>query len=285
MQSTTGFSPMVRTSQPQQAHRPKPQRLQRRTPCSSSTFRIRPCCLGINTRPRLQSFPMGLPKPMASRSGRLRAMLLSPDPLAAITVSISPPSAPVQVGLSQQFTGAVRNDPANQGVAWRIGDGTCPATNCGTIDSTGKYTARMIVPNPPTITVSATSVADSSKSGSAAVILGSNPNNAKLNGRYAFLLQGYDGDGSAAFAGSFMADGNGNITAGIADFNFSSAIFVATNLTFAGIYSVGSDNRGSMTLTLANAGAALSGFTQTLSFALDSFASGVAGRGRLVEID
>ncbi len=82
-----------------------------------------------------------------------------------------------------------------------------------------------------------------------------------------------------------MADGNGNITAGIADFNFSSAIFVATNLTFAGIYSVGSDNRGSMTLTLANAGAALSGFTQTLSFALDSFASGVAGRGRLVEID
>jgi len=200
-------------------------------------------------------------------------------------VAVSPTIATVQNNGVQQFIATEDPFGTIPVVNWSLSGAGCSGASCGTIDSTGKYTAPAIVPNPPTITVSATSVADSSKSGSAAVILGSNPNNAKLNGRYAFLLQGYDGDGSAAFAGSFMADGNGNITAGIADFNFSSAIFVATNLTFAGIYSVGSDNRGSMTLTLANAGAALSGFTQTLSFALDSFASGVAGRGRLVEID
>jgi hypothetical protein len=46
------------------------------------------------------------------------------DPLAGITVSISPATAPVEVGFSQQFNATVGNDPANKGgqlecLGWR----------------------------------------------------------------------------------------------------------------------------------------------------------------------
>jgi hypothetical protein len=106
-----------------------------------------------------------------------------------------------------------------------------------------------------------------------------------LNGQYAFLVGGYDGDGNAAMAGSFTADGNGNITKGIADYNFSSGGFVGTDLTFTGTYSVGSDNRGSMTITVSSPRVFSSGFSQTFSFSLGSFSSGIAARGRMVELD
>jgi hypothetical protein len=149
----------------------------------------------------------------------------------------------------------------------------------------GKYTAPATAPNPAFVTVTATSVADSSVSGSATVTVGGNPDNSKLNGQYAFLLGGYDGDGNVAMAGSFTADGQGKISQGVADYNFSSAIFVAANLTFTGTYSVGSDDRGSMAITLSSPRAFPSGFSQAFSFALGSFNGGIATRGRMIELD
>ena len=146
-------------------------------------------------------------------------------------------------------------------------------------------TAPPVAPNPPLVTVTATSVADSSVSGSATVTLVSNPDNSKLSGQYAFLLGGYDGDGNVAMAGSFTADGQGNISQGVADYNFSSAIFVATNLTFTGTYSVGSDSRGSMTITVSSPRVFPSGFGQTFSFSLGSFNGGIATSGRMIELD
>ena len=86
-------------------------------------------------------------------------------------------------------------------------------------------------------------------------------------------------------AGSFTADGQGNISQGMADYNFSSAIFVATNLTFTGTYSVGPDNRGSMTITVSGPRVFSSGFGQTFSFSLGSFNGGTATRGRMIELD
>jgi hypothetical protein len=106
-----------------------------------------------------------------------------------------------------------------------------------------------------------------------------------LNGQYAFLLAGYDGDGNVAMAGSLVADGSGNITQGVADYNFSSAIFVATNLMFTGTYSIDPDNRGSMTITVSSPRAFPSGFSQTFSFSLGSFNAGIATRGRMIELD
>lgn len=41
--------------------------------------------------------------------------------------------------------------------------------------------------------------------------------NASLQGSYAFLLRGFDGSGPVAMAGSFVADGSGNVTGGVMD--------------------------------------------------------------------
>jgi hypothetical protein len=149
------------------------------------------------------------------------------------------------------------------------------------IDSSGNYTAPDVAPSPPIVRVVATSITTPAASGSATIVVGTNSNNAKLNGHYAFLLQGYDGDGNVAIAGDFVADGNGNITSGIADYDFSSGILFVQGAAFSGTYSVGPDSRGSMTIT----GGFASGLSQTFTFALSSIASGVASRGRLVEVD
>src|ERR1700690_4121035 len=79
-------------------------------------------------------------------------------------------------------------------------------------------------------------------------------------------------------AGTFVADGNGNLTAGVEDLDFTSSLDVAPNVPFTGTYAIGSDNRGSMTLTTQT-------FAQAFSFSLGSFSAGVADRGRLVEVD
>jgi hypothetical protein len=42
-------------------------------------------------------------------------------------------------------------------------------------------------------------------------------NNSNMVGSYAFLMQGFDSNGPVVFAGSFAADGNGNITGGVLD--------------------------------------------------------------------
>ena len=69
--------------------------------------------------------------------------------------------------------------------------------------------------------------------------------NANLTGAFAFSYTGTDG-GFLAVAGSFQADGNGNITSGMEDIN--SGLGIATNAAVSGTYTVRADGRGSATL-------------------------------------
>ena len=98
-----------------------------------------------------------------------------PDPAGAVAVSVSPASASIQVGTTQQFTATVSPSGVNQAVAWSVSGSGCSGANCGTISSVGMYTAPASVPNPVTVTVTATSVTDSTKSGSATVTIASPP--------------------------------------------------------------------------------------------------------------
>jgi hypothetical protein len=88
----------------------------------------------------------------------------SSAPAVQISVTVSPPSASVAVGLTQQFTASVTGT-TNPAVTWSVGGG---ASN-GTISATGLYTAPANVPSPAQVTVTATSQADSSKSAPATV--------------------------------------------------------------------------------------------------------------------
>ncbi len=86
-------------------------------------------------------------------------------------VTVSPASVMVQPGGVQQFTAIVSPSGANQAVNWSASGAGCTGASCGTIDSTGKYTAPASVPNPPTVAVKATSVADATKVAAAAVTI------------------------------------------------------------------------------------------------------------------
>src|SRR5208337_3674117 len=88
--------------------------------------------------------------------------------------TISPPTAQVSVNGQQQFTGTVTGT-GNTGVTWSISGAGCSGATCGTITSNGLYTAPSVVPNPPTVSVTATSVADPSKFATATVTVVSGP--------------------------------------------------------------------------------------------------------------
>ena len=105
-------------------------------------------------------------------------------------------------------------------------------------------------------------------------------NNTELSGRYAFLLSGYDTHGNrVAAAGSFVADGAGNITGGVEDLNDTGVAPQASLTINSGAYSVGADNRGIITFTNS------SGSSYTMAIATGSVVGGTVEKGSAVEFD
>ena len=85
-----------------------------------------------------------------------------------VSVGVSPSTASVGVGAQQQFTASVTGS-TNTAVTWSLSGTGCTSTLCGTISTSGLYTAPSATPNPPFVTVTATSVADPTKSGTASI--------------------------------------------------------------------------------------------------------------------
>ena len=88
---------------------------------------------------------------------------------AAVTVTVSPPTSTVYIGSQLQFTATVTGTP-NTFVTWSVSGPGCFGVTCGSITTFGVYTAPATIPSPPTVTVTATSLADGT-TGSAVVTL------------------------------------------------------------------------------------------------------------------
>ncbi len=86
----------------------------------------------------------------------------------SVSISVSPTSAQVSAGAHQQFSAKVTGS-TNQSVKWTVAGSGCSGSSCGSISSSGLYTAPATVPNPHTITVTATAVAAPNRSASATV--------------------------------------------------------------------------------------------------------------------
>jgi hypothetical protein len=171
-----------------------------------------------------------------------------------------------------QFTPTVTSANNNTAVTWSV-TGCSAAAICGSISSTGLYTAPAAPPR-ESITVVATSQANTAFTASAPITI--QFSKASLNGRYVFLASqpdGASGGGFALRAGAFNADGVGNITGGVEDFNSAAGPSPAGGTAFAGTYTVGLDGRGTATIN-DPAGA------HTFSFALTS-----STRGQIIEFD
>jgi Abnormal spindle-like microcephaly-assoc'd, ASPM-SPD-2-Hydin len=88
----------------------------------------------------------------------------------AVVVGVTPANVSVTAGATQQFAASVTGT-SNTAVAWTVSGTGCSGTACGTISSSGIYTAPAAVPSPATVTTTATSVADPTKSASANVTI------------------------------------------------------------------------------------------------------------------
>ncbi len=107
--------------------------------------------------------------------------------VAAITVTAAPAPPAIAVSLSQTaasvvtnndlvISATVANDSQNKGVTWSLAGMGCSGGGCGTIvpSASGSgaavtYSAPPTVPNPPLVTLTATSVTDPTKSAAAAI--------------------------------------------------------------------------------------------------------------------
>jgi hypothetical protein len=99
------------------------------------------------------------------------------NPPPSIRVTVSPGTANVFVNQLQTFTAAVSN-ATNNAVTWSVSGSGCSGASCGSIDGSGLYTAPATVPNPATVTVTATSQQDTTKSGNATVTVQQNTQSA-----------------------------------------------------------------------------------------------------------
>jgi Fe-S cluster assembly iron-binding protein IscA len=102
-----------------------------------------------------------------SMSGSTTVTILSST---QVSVTISPTSIELNTQAQQQFKAAVSGN-SNTAVTWSVTGFGCGGASCGTITSGGLYTAPTTPPAPSFVSVTATSVADPTKSSTATVTI------------------------------------------------------------------------------------------------------------------
>jgi hypothetical protein len=202
-------------------------------------------------------------------SGSIASVPLTINVVASSrTVVVSPAAAAVPAGAALQFTTAA----GCAETIWQVnlnGNSGNPGsiTNASSTNgmTCGLYTAPLSPPASGTVTISASSGGSSGTS--TVTILFSNASLNSLENQanprpYAFSYLGDNASGFLTVAGTFAADGNGNITGGTEDVNSGFAAPVMSAIA-AGTYTVGPDGRTTANLNVGGA-------TDVLQFALIS---------------
>ncbi|MBZ5570871.1 MAG: Ig domain-containing protein [Acidobacteriia bacterium] len=185
----------------------------------------------------------------------------------SITVNPKPPLSVATKSLPAGTVGTPYSSTlhAANGTApysWSIIAGALPAGLSLTANS-GVISGTPTTAEAPQFTVQVTdsSSPQQTATGDLSILINSNvSDNARLNGDYAFLVSGFDDTTPFVAAGSFVADGNGNITNGTIDTNEPGNL--QANLSFTGSYSVDPGGLGTMGLSMSGGG------TRSFAFAL-----------------
>lgn len=125
----------------------------------------------VSGRPPTKASVTGLALVLALGATRCGGGNSSPPPPPPISVTVSPSTAIVTAGNTEQFTATVTGT-SNTAVTWSV---TGTSSNLGTITSGGLYTAPNPPPTPNMATVKATSQADTNKFASASVTITAAP--------------------------------------------------------------------------------------------------------------
>lgn len=215
------------------------------------------------------------------------------QPMPALTFTGSLPNGVVGQPYSQVLQ-------ASGGVApytYAVTAGTLPAGL--TLSTGGVVSGTPTTPGASSFTVTATDSEGTPQAASLPLVLlityPPTANDAELTGPYAFLFQGYDDVAvgllayQTATVGSFSANGAGVVSTGELDSNHQGSAPTGTTIStqnFVGTYTVGTDGRGSLTLTSLNAdGTAATTSTYAIALKTPTAPATVATQGSLIEAD
>ncbi len=199
------------------------------------------------------------------------SIVINPEPFSIATTSL--PNGTVGIAYGATLAASGGQAP----YIWSITSGALPAwatlnAATGVISGTPtgvgttSFTVQVVDSESPTAAIASVSLH----------IAIAATQNALLQGQYAFSVGGYRG----GLAGSFTADGKGNITAGTEDFESAATSTNGTDVAISkGSYAVGIDGRGILSFTDAN------GNTFSFDLALSPLSSTVAAKGAMIETD
>ena len=166
------------------------------------------------------------------------------QPLAITTTSLTSGSVGVP------YTGSLVASGGVPPYTWAITSGSLPAGL--SLSTSGFITGTPTNLETQTFTVQVSDSQTPASTATATLSLTINGPISRLNGNYVFSFSGFQNGSQVMQAGSFTADGQGNITAGLMDSNSASGLH--TKLTFTGTYSLDSTDTGPMTLVIQGLG-------------------------------
>ena len=192
---------------------------------------------------------------------------LNPVPTATATLSLIIYNAPPLKVTTTTLPGGIVGIPYSATLAasggtppytWSLATGSLPSglsldPNSGVISgtptaaSTSGFTVQVVDSSSPP---------QMANSGQLAIIINPPLGNANLKGNYAFTFNGYKNGMPVMMAGSFFADGNGNLTSGLLDYNDGTGELPNNNPTpqmivpgAGSVYSITPNGLGTMTIT------------------------------------
>jgi len=176
------------------------------------------------------------------------AVTIVPAPV----VTITSPSSPVTVtsGTANTVTfSATETGGATSTILWSVGPmgglGVLGGNaTLGTISASGVYSPPLTPPIGQTVTVTAAAQDSPTSTASLAVTI-SGYSTSSLQGPFAFSMAGNVGSAHFFRAGSFVADGAGNLSSVLEDTDTTSGA-TSTPISTTGSYTVGADGRGTL---------------------------------------
>ena len=226
--------------------------------------------VGTITSAGLYTAPNAPPSPASVTVTAIASADASHTASATVTVTpapivISPSDAVVVAAGQKTFTATLLS--ATIQPTWSVSCASQTAGACGSIASTGIYTAPVTPPAGGTVTISANAGSSGNPStGSVAATI--QFGNATLTGRYVYVTSDEVGHNATSHAGTIVFNGAGLITGGIVD--STDAAGTPATLT-GGTYTVGTDGRGTAAVVTSSG-------TVNLQFVLTSNSHGFVYR-------
>lgn len=227
--------------------------------------------LGIPTTVGTSSFTIQVVDSAGDSVSKTLGITINPPPPLSVATHFLPDGV---VGIA--YTQALSATSGTPPYTWSLAAGSnpLPAGNPAfQLSTAGVITGTPTTVNTYPFTVEVMDSSSPQQTAQATLSITIDPSsagNVQLDGTYAFLVSGFSGSHNSVAAGSFTADGNGNVLSGFMDSNSNSSTPPQTNAPITGTYIIGSSGLGTMTLNVAGGGSS--------TFALTTKADGSGGQ-------